>query len=454
MAIPWLIERMREWRERPAIVWNDEPVSYDSLLDMVSFWKAQLGAHGIEPGAIVALEGDYSPKAIALLVALIDHATIAVPVGTAPLLRKEFMDIAEVQATFTFDNADHWQLELRNRVVNNAVSRSLIELGEPGLVIFSSGSTGKPKASLHNMTLFLMKFRVPRATLRTIALPTMDHVAGLDTLFYILSSGGMLIAIPHRTPYSVCQEIERYKAELLPASATFLNLLLISEAHYQFDLSSLRLIAYGSEILAEHTLNRLKAIFPRCKLINKYGTTEMGSPRTRSREDGSLWIKIDCEGFDTKVVDGVLWIRAQSAMMGYLNAPSPFDEEGWLNTDDVVDVDGDYLRILGRRSEIINVGGQKVYPTEVENVLMQMSNIQDATVYGVKNPIMGKIVAADVSLVEAEELSELKKRIRTFCRKRLASYKIPLKIEIVNRDQFTVRYKKVRRAQVEDRRDD
>ena len=70
-------------------------------------------------------------------------------------------------------------------------------------------------------------------------------------------------------------------------------------------------------------------------------------------------------GFEHRIVEGVLWLRSQSAMLGYLNAPSPFNEEGWFNTQDVVEVEGDYVRIIGRKSELINVGGEKVHPTEI-----------------------------------------------------------------------------------------
>jgi long-chain acyl-CoA synthetase len=330
--------------------------------------------------------------------------------------------------------------------VKNRLTRSLIELGEPGLILFSSGSTGKPKAILHNMTRFLMKFDSPRASLRTVALPPMDHVSGLDTLFYSLSSGGILICLCDRSPNAVCQTIERYQVELLPASATFLNLLTISGAYEQFDLSSLRFVAYGSEVMPERSLARVKDILPHCRFLQKYGMTELGSPRTRSKEDASLWVKIDSKGVETKVVDGVLWIRAQSAMIGYLNAPSPFDEEGWMNTEDEVEVDGDYIRILGRRTDIINVGGQKVYPAEVESILMHIDNVRDATVYGEKNPITGHIVAARVSLFKPEDLMELKKRVRAFCKNRLASYKIPVKLEIADQEQVSARYKKLRPA--------
>jgi acyl-CoA synthetase (AMP-forming)/AMP-acid ligase II len=131
-------------------------------------------------------------------------------------------------------------------------------------------------------------------------------------------------------------------------------------------------------------------------------------------------------------------------MVGYLNAPSPFDEQGWMNTQDVVEVDGDYIRILGRRTEIINVGGEKVYPAEIEDVLMRMENIRDATVYGEKNPITGNIVVARVNLVAPEPLAALKNRMRSFCRERLAPYKIPIKVEITDEAQFGARYKKAR----------
>ena len=143
--------------------------------------------------------------------------------------------------------------------------------------------------------------------------------------------------------------------------------------------------------------------------------------------------------------DGTLWIRAQSAMREYLNAPSPFDEDGWLNTEDEVEVDGEYVRILGRRSEIINVGGQKVYPAEVESVLMEMEGVVDATVSGEANPLTGQIVVARVVLTAPLARSELKRRMRVFCRDRLAPFKIPVKVTVDGETRHSGRYKKIRR---------
>jgi long-chain acyl-CoA synthetase len=145
-------------------------------------------------------------------------------------------------------------------------------------------------------------------------------------------------------------------------------------------------------------------------------------------------------------VDGILWIRTPTAMLGYLNAPDLFDEEGWLNTQDAVEVDGEYVHILGRATELVNVGGQKVYPTEVENVIMTMDNVRDVSVYGEPNPILGQTLAARVNLIKEEPYEAFKTRLRAFCRERLPRYQVPVRIEITDEDQFGQRLKKMRRA--------
>jgi long-chain acyl-CoA synthetase len=244
----------------------------------------------------------------------------------------------------------------------------------------------------------------------------------------------------------VCQAIERHRVQNLPTSPTFLNLLLLSEAYRRFDLSSLELITYGAEPMPQRTLARLREVFPEVKLQQTYGLSEVGVLRSKSKESGSLWVKVGGEGFETKVVDGVLWIRARSAMLGYLNAPSPFDEDGWMNTGDAVEVDGDYVRILGRRTEIVNVGGQKVYPVEVEDVLMQLENVSEVTVHGEPSLITGQMVVARVSLREPESPGSLKDRMYAFCRDRLAPFKVPVKVVIAGDPQSGSRFKKMRGA--------
>jgi long-chain acyl-CoA synthetase len=131
-------------------------------------------------------------------------------------------------------------------------------------------------------------------------------------------------------------------------------------------------------------------------------------------------------------------------MIGYLNAAALFDADGWLNTQDAVEVDGEYLRILGRATDLINVGGQKVYPAEVENYLLQLDGVQDVAVFAKPHPMMGHVVGARFTLTAPEPLVEFKRRMNAFCRGKLAKYQIPLMVELTCAEQFGVRFKKLR----------
>ncbi|MER7406030.1 hypothetical protein ABT373_26955 [Streptomyces sp. NPDC000070] len=145
--------------------------------------------------------------------------------------------------------------------------------------------------------------------------------------------------------------------------------------------------------------------------------------------------------------DGVLWIKSPSAMIGYLNAPSPFDEEGWLNTGDAVEVAEDgTLRVLGRLSTLINVGGEKVSPAEVGNVLLRAGNVSDVIVAGRPNAVTGHIVTATVELVEGEEQRALNRRLRQFCTEHLPPHKVPAVITVSDVPLHGERFKRMGRA--------
>ena len=133
-------------------------------------------------------------------------------------------------------------------------------------------------------------------------------------------------------------------------------------------------------------------------------------------------------------------------MVGYLNSPSEFDADGWFNTQDQVEVDGDYFRILGRVTDLINVAGQKVYPSEVESVILEMDNVQDVAVYGEKHSLLGTIVVAKILLYLPESAESVKKRIRKKCLAHLAQFKVPVKVELAEGPLHSVRQKKIRQS--------
>ena len=313
------------------------------------------------------------------------------------------------------------------------------------MVLFSSGSTGKPKGILHDFNQVAEKFRKQRAPVVAIPFLMIDHFGGINTILAITSSLGTVVTVADRSVANICAAIEKYKVELLPATPSFLTLMMASHLQSKYDLSSLKRITYGTEVMPQSTLDRVRAQFPGVDLLQTYGLSEVGVLRSQSREDGSLWVRVGGEGFQTKVVDGVLWIKSQYAMVGYLNAPSEFDADGWFNTQDQVEVDGDYFRILGRVTDLINVAGQKVYPSEVESVILEMDNVQDVAVYGEKHALLGNIVVAKIVVDQPETAESLKKRIRHECLAHLAPFKVPAKVVLTEGPLHSARQKKIRR---------
>jgi acyl-CoA synthetase (AMP-forming)/AMP-acid ligase II len=222
-------------------------------------------------------------------------------------------------------------------------------------------------------------------------------------------------------------------------------MLILSEAYARYDLSSLKYITYGAEVMPETTLKKCTELFPNVTLLQKFGTTEVGTLRSKSKSNDSTWVKIGGEGYQIRVVEGILHIKAQSAILGYLNAPSPFTDDGWFITNDLVEVDGDYMRILGRKQEVINVGGEKVNPAEVENVIYELENVNEVSIFGEHNAILGNIICAKVSMVDAgQDKKAFISQIKAHCASKLERYKVPVKIEVVDYRLHSDRFKKMR----------
>lgn len=443
MFVDFLLKRFEDNSEKVAVIWQEREYAYQFMLEKVRQAQEFLCKNKVCGGEIVALRSDFNVDSISLLIALVENANIIVPLSPAVKTIGEFYQIAEVENIIEIADGRPVVQKRDGRVRNNLLL-DLKQRGHPGLILFSSGTTGKNKAAVHDFVLLLNKFEAERRTFRTISFLLFDHIGGINTLFYSLSNCGTMVVPIDRSPESICRLIEKYKVELLPTSPSFLNMILITGAYRTYDLSSLKLITYGTEVMPEQTLKRLNQLFPEIELKQTYGLSELGIMRTKSKSSNSLWLKVGGADYKTKVVDNILYIKAKTAMLGYLNAPSLFDEEGWFNTHDKVEVDGEWIKILGRETDIINVGGQKVYPAEVESVILEIDNIAEVAIYRKPNPLMGNVVAARISLLKDESLSSVKKTVRRYCKDRLESFKIPAFIEITTAKQVSERFKKVR----------
>lgn len=443
----WLLERFLEGAAEVALVWKDQDITYSELLRGVEDWIDRLKTVGVAQGDAVGIVGDYSPASIACSLALLVLRCMLVPmVRESRDQHEQFFAIAELDYVVRLDEADRSTIEPVGLRRNHPLLRKLRRANVAGLVLFTSGSSGDPKAILHGMPELLRKFRTPRNAYRTISFLLFDHIGGINTLFYTLANLGCIIIPEDRSAGRICRTIEQHRAELLPASPSFLNLMLLGRVYERYDLSSIRLVTYGTEVMPERTLESVSNVFRNARLQQTYGVTELGILRSKSKDNGSLYVKLGGEDYETKVKGGTLWIRSRSSMLGYLNAPSPFDPDGWFDTGDAVLKSGQYYRILGRESDVINVGGRKVHPAEVEKALADLAGVVDVAVRGEPNLILGSILVATVQVERSGvTATQLKRQIAAHCRGRLQPFMIPAKVEVTTESPVNYRFKKVRR---------
>jgi acyl-CoA synthetase (AMP-forming)/AMP-acid ligase II len=318
------------------------------------------------------------------------------------------------------------------------------ELDGSGLVLFSSGTSGEPKGMLHRFGALLDPYRQlqPRQD-RTLLLLLIDHIGGLDSAFRCLFAGSTLVVPGARTPEAAGAAIEQHQVNVLPASPTFLNLILLSRIHKKYDLRSLEIIAYGAEAMPEPLLRRLGDIFPQAQRQQKFGTSETGAIRIKSVEADSLYFRIDDRESEWKVIDSELWLKTPSRIIGYINSDNnSLESDGWYRTGDLVESDGQgNIRIIGRMNETINVGGQKVHPDEVARVLQLIPDVEAVHVYGENDPITGSRVCAKIFTLSADSPLAWKRKVRSHCRTQLSAWKIPSRIVLCSEIDVTNRLK-------------
>ncbi len=444
MATGFLLDRFAAAGGKTAFVEADgSRETYAGLLGRIEKAGAALDAAGVRPGASVQLRGDFGAAATAFLLALWARGAAVTPVAPVSLEKAgEFAQVGQAE----------WIVEAGSGTIAAGPGRSghplyddLRGRGVPGLVIFSSGTTGASKGAVHDATRLLSKFETPGKDFRTLAFLLFDHIAGVDTLLYCLANASTIVCPAERAPEAVCRLIAAESVEVLPTAPSFLNLLLLSGAHRDHDLSSLKIITYGAEMMPQGLLERLAEAFPQARLVQKYGTSEIGALRSKSEGNASRWIRIGGQGAEWRVVDGLLEVKTGTAMLGYLNAPSPFTDDGWYRTGDRVEVREDMVRFLGRDSDVINVGGQKVFPAEVEAEIARLPGVAEVAVSGAPHPILGAVVTARVRMADPDATPmQVRTALRQGLAGRLEPYKIPQKIQVTDQPLVTERFKQRR----------
>jgi acyl-coenzyme A synthetase/AMP-(fatty) acid ligase len=307
-------------------------------------------------------------------------------------------------------------------------------------VLLTSGTTGRPKMVQHTLASLAGAIGANESHTEVIWGTFYDirRYGGLQIYLRAVLAGSSLLLTGPQEP--VANFLRR-------AGETGVTHISGTPSHWRRALMSLeanriapRYIRLSGEIAHQAILNSLRSFYPGAEISHAFATTEAGVAfDVRDVLSGfPASMLTGTSGVDLKVVDATLRIRSGRTAERYLgeNPPVLKDPEGFVDTGDVLELRDGRYHFRGRRDGVINVGGLKVYPEEVEAVLSRHPRVRLSLVKTKKNPITGALVAADVlltdpSIPEGEQARDLQQTIKQFCREWLAPHKVPAVISFV-----------------------
>ena len=237
---------------------------------------------------------------------------------------------------------------------------------------------------------------------------------------------GTIISPDNRGVQHILDLCDKHSIELLPATPTFLRMLLMSGAIPKKIPKCIKVISYGTELMDQNTLDQIADLLPQITFKQTYGLSEFCVLRVKNRSRKDLFIKIGGEGVETMIKNKMLHIRSKNRMLGYLNSDQPFDQDGWYNTRDIVEQDGDFIKVTGRDTDVVNVGGLKFMKSEVEEVALAYDDVAQVKVITKNNPITGQHIEM---IIQTNVDRNIKKsEMSKYLKNKLPSHMQPLKI--------------------------
>lgn len=308
-------------------------------------------------------------------------------------------------------------------------------------VLLTSGTTGRPKMVLHTLASLTGAIGARESNTELIWGTFYDirRYGGLQIyLRAVLTGSSLILTAPHEPVADFLERAGNTRLTHISGTPSHWRRALMSPAAERI---APRYVRLSGEIADQAILNSLRSFYPDTEISHAFATTEAGVAfDVRDELSGfPASVLTGTPGVDLKIVDATLRIRSGRTAERYLGEHPPVmkDPEGFVDTGDVVELREGRYHFQGRRDGVINVGGLKVHPEEVEAVLNRHPRVRSSLVKKKKNPITGALVVADVllqgpSAPEGKHASDLQQAIKQFCRESLAPHKVPTAISFVS----------------------
>jgi len=451
----------------PALEFGNEQLTYEELVTRVHFVANRLSVSGVTPDVTVALFLRNTFPSIIGFLALAWIGCAVIPLD--PENSSHELEAIQQYISFTYLMSDapnsaqyinafpDCSLIDLNILLSAFDSNNRTQIPEPSFVPektflyhLTSGSTGIPKAALHTQSnlinggaIYQQTYKIDSQDTLLVSIPlchSFGMVAGLVTS---LLSGARLLLSGRLVPTEIVTMLHKKRATIMLATPMIYDIMARCALRTPPDLNSVRLCLSSGSLLRAETRDRFQSRFG-LPIHSVYGCTEVGviaAGRDNSQNQPEQAIGWPMEGVRLRIVDengddlaanetGLLLVQTPAMFTGYCGHSDTTEavlKHGWYITGDFAFLDDHgYLFLVGRKETFINVGGKKVNPVEVENVLLTHPMVKEAVVFGTDAGNLGETVSAAVVLQSPVLIAD----IIAFCRQRLAFYKIPSQIQI------------------------
>ena len=496
MNVSDIIKRhVKENPEKTAIIFGDQRISYGELDASINRTAGGLLKMGLKKGDVVSL---FLPSVPELIIGYLGtvKAGLTVNVVNAMLLEQEvayilkdcqtrvvlvdskrlpILEAVRSEVTSLKDTIltkgqggrEYPSLESVQNNGSDSFESSATKGSDTCHLMYTSGTTGWPKGVMathlnihHNATEFGKVHFKPDDTIM-VATPIFHCWGLVNGTFGMLSQGGTVITVERFYPDKAFDDIEKLKPTVFQGVPPMYNLLLKQPDLDKQDISSVVFCLSAATKMPENQIRQVEEKL-KWRYAEAWGLTEVScvgstAPYTETRIGSCGKGMADAK---LKVIDengnvlppgkqGELCVKGTCVTNGYLNKPEvtkeAFDSEGWFHSGDIAYMDEDgFAYVVDRKKDMINVGGEKVFPSEVEDMMLDHPQIKDLVIVGIPDEIKGEAPKAFIQLQEGETATEAE--IREYCKSKMAPYKVPVAVQFIEEVPRSASGKALRRT--------